>query len=154
MYCIYYLPNAVRKYKDGTIVQGKVGCTMYFKKRVIYGKSYTTSYGKLDITNYTILHDCVIDKNEAKSIELHYQKIFNCIDEGNRPKTDDHKQKIGNSQRGVKRGPQTAEHRAKNSAGNKGKPKPKTECPYCNVMIANNMLQRHMAVCKQKPKAD
>ena len=50
------------------------------------------------------------------------------------------------------RAPMSAEQRELRRQANLGKPKPKTECPHCKKLVANNMLHRyHMDNCKLAP---
>jgi|688.fasta_scaffold543788_1 hypothetical protein len=94
-YYIYYLPNAVRDYGNGKILYGKIGCTDNYHKRVIYQKSFTPRFGKLDITGHHVLETVIGTKKEAEAIEYAWQANFILVDGNKSVKSDEHKRKIG-----------------------------------------------------------
>lgn len=106
---IYYLPNAVRDYGNGKILYGKIGCTDNYRKRVVFGKSETPRFGKLDITGHHVLETIYATKEEAESIEKIWQNNFILLDGPSLPRTDIAKQNMSIAKKGKKRGPQSQE---------------------------------------------
>ena len=76
---VYYLPNAIREYIDGTVVYGKVGYSSLdpeVRKRI--NKNGSKKRKPLDVANHIILVNDLKTIEEAKSIEKRFQQLLRC----------------------------------------------------------------------------
>jgi hypothetical protein len=93
LYHIYYLPNAIRTYIDGTIVYGKVGfssLTPELRKRT--NKNGNKKVKPLNVEGHVVLVNGITDKVEAKRYETRYQQILRCCEPNIGFKGKTHKQ--------------------------------------------------------------
>ena len=128
----------------------KIGCTSQLKKRL----------SDQGFTNCEILEEHT-DIYEASNREIELQKqygyrvddVLYWISVQNRYKfSREDAAKGGRNSIDQMRSYLTKEALAKGGAAGKGKPKPKTECMYCNRLIANHIINRfHNNNCKLKP---
>jgi hypothetical protein len=78
---IYYLPNAIREYIDGTIVKGKVGYSSLdpeLRKRI--NKNGSKKRKPLNVEGHIILVSNITSKENAKQLEFRYQQILRCCE--------------------------------------------------------------------------
>lgn len=83
LYTIYYLPNCIREgylNSKGFPQTGKIGYTTNLYNRLSDNKSKGN-----DITNYEILLQQEMTKQEAKQLELNYQIVYDCLDSKRNP---------------------------------------------------------------------
>lgn len=123
-YHIYYLPNAIRKYIDGTIIKGKVGYSSLdpeLRKRI--NKNGSKKRKPLDVTNHVVLVDKIESIEEAKKIELRLQQLLRCCEPniGFKGKTHSIESKIKMDRTGMKHSVETKEKMRKSHLGKKRK---------------------------------
>lgn len=111
LFTIYYLPNCTRPEmtnSKGEILKGKVGLTKEFNKRLYFNKQVL----KLDTSDYVILFEGFVSKEEALAMEVLYQLRFDCIDGTRNPVI---RNNISNAKSGVTISHQTESHKQKTS---------------------------------------
>lgn len=81
IYHIYYLPNVIREYVDGTIIKGKIGYSSLdpeLRKRI--NKNGSKKRKPLDVTNHIVLVNGIETIDAAKKIELRLQQLLRCCE--------------------------------------------------------------------------
>jgi hypothetical protein len=151
-YYIYYLPNAERII-DGELVIGKVGYAEDPEKRVVKGKSWTKTHGKLNITGWKVLETLECTQKEVEKKEVEFQIEYKCLDGRNTKKASE------NLSIALKDTPRpwvselnTINKKGKPATGRntKGSKRTKVPCKYCSREIGNNVINLHENACKKK----
>ena len=124
IYHVYYLPNAIREYADGTIIKGKIGYSSLepeLRKRI--NKNGSKKRKALDITNHIVLFDNIMSIEAAKSIEKRMQQILRCCEPnvGFKGKTHSNETKRKLSRPGYKHSQETKEKMRQSHLGKKRK---------------------------------
>jgi hypothetical protein len=167
---VYYLPYAIRKCIDGTIIQGKVGqsyLSINQRKRLNHKQE------GLDVTDHVVLVDNIPTLEEALRLEYRYQQILRCVDGVKRPGYSEY---MKSRMKGMTQSEETKRKRKKSLEGrentwNKGITgvithsketrdaqslialnRPKSPCPYCGKLFTINNMSTHMAACKHRHK--
>ena len=140
IYYIYHIPNI------------KIGCSKAPKYRV----------SRQGYTDYEILEqhtDIYVASRREKELQAKYgysvdtNEYWMAVENGAKAGgfTKEQMAKGGRKTIQIARSYLTKEVLASGGRAGKGKPKPKTECPHCKEMIANNLIDRwHNDNCKQK----